>query len=90
MNPDFITAICEEFAWEIEAVVETEFLTPQECWDPVVKVFGWNFDPVVLAHITDTEIEQLRIAFADWFECESISSDHIRTAVLRLQARWPA
>ena len=90
MNLDFVSAICEEFSRAIDSVVPPEFLTPQDCWDPVIEVFGKDFDSRTLVGITDEQIRQLQAAFAKWFECEGITELQMRSAISAVLRRWPA
>jgi hypothetical protein len=90
MNLDFVSAVCEDFSWAIEPSVDSELLSPQECWDPVVKVLGKNFDSGLLAQLTEEQVSSLRRAFVDHFEAESISTVQMQNAIERILRRWPA
>lgn len=89
MRLDFVTAVCEEFFQAIEPVVNPEFLSPQECWNPVVEVLGSDFEPAVFSRMPTAQIDQLKSAFAEYFECDDITARQISTAVSRIVARCP-
>jgi len=90
MNLDFVSALCEEFAQAISSVMPPDSFTPQECWDPVTKVFGNDFDSRTLAKATGRQISDLRAAFAQFLECEDITEAHMRLALAAVLRRWPA
>lgn len=84
---DFIGAVTGEFS---EALAEVVEVAPQDCFDPLLEVYGLEFNPVRLSETTAAQIAELRETFAEELENDAITEDHIRLAVSRSQARWPA
>lgn len=88
MNIDFVSAICKEFCEALSDVVLLEALSPQECWEPLINVLGKDVDAKTLADLTNEQIEQLRVAYASWFENDTITTDQIKTGISRTLVRW--
>ncbi|GMU52704.1 MAG: hypothetical protein AMXMBFR33_18500 [Candidatus Xenobia bacterium] len=84
---DFIGAVTAEFSGALAEVVQ---VVPQDCFDPLLEVYGLEFNPVRLSETTAAQIAELRETFAEELENDAITEDHIRLAVSRSQARWPA
>lgn len=83
---DFISAVTGEFAETLAGVCN---LTPQDCFDPLLEVYGLEFNPARLHDTTEKQIHELAESFAEEFECQ-VPDELVRDAVTRSKARWPA
>jgi hypothetical protein len=89
MNVDFASAVCEEFCWALEGTVDPALLSPQECWNPIAKTLGEDFDSRVFLRLTHEDVGGLQRAFVDFFETEAISAAQMHSAIERILRRWP-
>lgn len=86
---DFLTAYGQESCGVLSAVVGWESMTPQDAFEVFLRVFRQHPTPQSLSLLTDREVEQLRSGSERYFECDGITTEHIRTAIDRTLARYP-
>jgi len=87
---DFLTALGEEFCDALSPPVPEDLIVPQDAYEVWLRVFGRPPNPELLTCLLGPQLEQLRDECERYFECQSISVEHIRTTIARTLARWPA
>lgn len=87
---DFVSALGEEFSGALSPPVPGDMIVPQDAYEVWRRVFRTEPRPDALAALTDADVERLRAACVDYFECPAVSEAHVRLAVCRTLARWPA
>lgn len=83
----FINAVSSEFCQALSDVCPT--IVAQECFDPLIEVYGLEFNPVRLQDTSEPKLVELQESFSEHFDCD-IPLEQIREAVLASKARWPA
>lgn len=87
---DFLIALGQEFCDALSPPVPEDLIVPQDACEVWIRAFGRPPRPGLLASLSDAQLSLLRGACERYFECPSISVQHIRSAVSRTLARWPA
>jgi len=87
---DFLLALGEEVCGALSPPVPENLIVPQDGYGTWRQAFGSDPSPEALAALGEPELEQLRAVCAGYFECPEVSVEHIRLAVSRTLARWPA
>lgn len=87
---DLWTAMGEEFSRAVCPPVAFEDASPQECCEPLREVLGSGPTPLVLAALTETDLQRLAHAFGASFDVPPPSLERLRDAVEGTLARWPA
>ena len=89
-DPDFLTALCEEFCEALSPPVPDDLIVLHGGYEVWLRAFGTVPNPESLAALTTVRMEQLRVNCVGYFECPAVSEAHVRLAVSRTLARWPA
>lgn len=87
---DFLIALGQEFCWALSPPVAEGLIVPQDAYEVWLRAFGQPPSPEQLARLSGAQQSHLRDECARYFECPAISVEHVRTAVVRTLARWPA
>src|SRR4051794_30866091 len=87
---DFLAALGQEFCEALSPPVPEDLIVPQDAYDVWLRAFGQPPSPELLTRLSGWHLSHLRDECERYFECQSISVDHIRAAVARTLARWPA
>lgn len=87
---DFLAALGEEFCDALSPPVPEDLIVPQDAYEVWLRAFGQPPNPELLTCLLGPQLAQLRDECEQYFECQSISLEHIRTAIARTLARWPA
>jgi len=87
---DFLAALGQEFCEALSPPIPWGRIVPQDAYEVWLRAFRQRPSPGRLAQLTDAQRSHLRDECERYFECPDISAEHIRTAVARTLARWPA
>ena len=86
----FLSALGEEFCETLSPIVGDEDIVPQDGYEVFYRTSDQNPSPQMLALLTETELEQLRSSCEEYFECQGITIEHMRSVVAQTLSRWPA
>ncbi len=86
---DFDQAMGESFASFVSPPVQWEDASPHECCEAIWTVLGFDVTPELLASLNNEKIEDIRIAFGTYFECEQPTTQNIIDAIAATLSRWP-
>lgn len=83
---DFISAVTSEICESLAEYYPD--IDPHECFDPLLEVYGLEFNPIRLHDTTDKQMRELTEAFSEFWEVP-VPEEAVRDAVARARARWP-
>lgn len=79
----------EEFGASVCPPVPCEEASIHEFCEAIWLALGEVVTPMLLASLSDKQIQQLTAAFGTWFECSSPSPVQVTEAVASTLSRWP-
>lgn len=86
---DFLIAFGREFGAALSPPVPECLIVLQDACEVCIRAFGRPPSPRLLASLSDTQLSRLREECERYFECPSISVEHVRAAVSRTLGHWP-
>jgi hypothetical protein len=86
---DFMTILGEEFCEALSPTVGWDELIPQDSYEIFCRTFNQKPSLQMLASLSESQLELLRINCEEYLECQNITVDHVRAFVAGTLARWP-
>jgi hypothetical protein len=87
---DFLSALGEEFYEALGPAIGWENIVPHDGYEVFLRVFKQKPSPQLLASLSDSQVQQLCAGCKEYFACEAVGIEQVRTAFTRTLARWPA
>ncbi len=85
----FLTSVLREFRQALDDCIGEDDVSPQDCYDPLIKVLGRDFGPRSFHQVSDVEVKALRDEYRTWLENPTIQSSDVRKAIEAICFHWP-
>ena len=85
----FLSGLGEEFCQTLHPIVGWDAVVPHDAYEGFYSTFNQEPNPQRLAALSESQLEQWCAYCGEYFECQDITIEHIRSVVAATPARWP-